>query len=138
MRLLVLALLLLGEKDGVDVRENTSLGDGDLAEELVQLLVVADGQLDVSRDDAGPLVVLGGVSGKLEELGGQVLEHGGEVDGGASSDSPGVSALTEVPVDTADGELESCAGGPSLVGLGLASLLLSATSFTFSGHLVLL
>ena len=65
----------------MDVGEDTSLRDGDSAEELVQLLVVADGELDVSRDDPAPLVVLGGVAGQLEEL-------GGEVDGGPSQELP--------------------------------------------------
>ena len=46
---------LLGEKDGVDVREDAALCDGNATEELVQLLVVADGELDVARDDAGLL-----------------------------------------------------------------------------------
>ena len=46
---------LLGEKDGVDVREDAALRDGNATEELVQLLVVADGELDVARDDAGLL-----------------------------------------------------------------------------------
>ena len=46
---------LLGQKDGVDVREDATLCDGDAAKELVQLLVVADGELDVTRDDAGLL-----------------------------------------------------------------------------------
>ena len=41
----LLALGLLGEKHGVDVRENTAGGDGDAAKELVELLVVADGEL---------------------------------------------------------------------------------------------
>ena len=39
-------------------------------EKLVELLVVADGQLEVPRDDAGLLVVPGGVSSQLEHLGG--------------------------------------------------------------------
>jgi len=57
--LLILAALgLLREKHGVDVREHTALGDGDAAEQLVELLVVADGELQVPRDDAGLLVVL--------------------------------------------------------------------------------
>ena len=43
---------LLGQKNGLDVRENTSLGDGDALKQLVQLLVVADGQLQVTRVDA--------------------------------------------------------------------------------------
>ena len=46
---------LLGEKDRMDVREDAALRDGDAAEELVQLLIVADGELDVPRDDAGLL-----------------------------------------------------------------------------------
>ena len=69
---LVLALLLLGKKDGVDVRENSSLGDGNLPKELVQLLIVPDSELDVSRDDSTSLVVLGGVACELEQLSGEV------------------------------------------------------------------
>ena len=58
-----LGFLLLGEEDSVDVGQDTSLGDGDAAEELVELFVVADGQLQVTGDDAGALVVAGGVAG---------------------------------------------------------------------------
>ena len=95
----------------MDVGQNSSLGHGDLAEESVQLLVVADGELEMSRDDPAPLVVLGGVAGQLKELGGEVLEHRGEVDGGASADTLGVSALAEIPGDSSHGELEA---GPQL------------------------
>ena len=69
----------LGEKDGVDVGEDTTGGDGDAAEELVELLVVLDGEGDVAGDDAALLVVAGGVAGELEDLGAEVLEDGGEV-----------------------------------------------------------
>jgi hypothetical protein len=37
---------------------------------------------------------------------GEVLEDGGEVDGGAGADALGVAALLEVAADAADGELE--------------------------------
>ena len=47
----------------MDVRENTARRDGDAAEELGELLVVAHGELDVARDDAGRLVGAGGVAG---------------------------------------------------------------------------
>ena len=67
----------------VDVGQDTALGDGDVAEELVQLLVVADGELEMARDDAGLLVVAGGVAGQFEDFGSQVFEHGCEVDGSA-------------------------------------------------------
>ena len=84
---------LLGEKDGVDVGEDTAGGDGDAAEELVELLVVLDGEGDVAGDDAALLVVAGGVAGELEDLGAEVLEDGGEVDTSADTDTGGVAAL---------------------------------------------
>jgi len=65
----------------VDVGENTTLGDGDVSEKLVQLLVVADGELQVTGDDTGLLVVTSGVTGQLEDFGSEVLEDGSEVDG---------------------------------------------------------
>jgi hypothetical protein len=40
----------------------TALGDDDGPEQLVELLVVADGELQVARDDAGLLVVAGGLT----------------------------------------------------------------------------
>ena len=43
---LLLAFLLLGQENGVDVGQDTSLGDGHASEELVELFVVADGELD--------------------------------------------------------------------------------------------
>ena len=61
-------LRLLGEEDGLYVGQNTSLGDGDTGEQLVQLLVVPDGELEVTGDDPGLLVVPGGVTGQLEDL----------------------------------------------------------------------
>ena len=66
----------------MDVGEDTALGDGDVAEELVQLLVVPDGELEVAGDDTGLLVVARGVAGQLEDLSSQVLEDSGEVDRG--------------------------------------------------------
>ena len=45
----------------MDVGEDTTLGDGDVAEQAVQLLVVADGELQVTRDDARLLVVTSAV-----------------------------------------------------------------------------
>jgi hypothetical protein len=66
----------------VNVGENTTLGDGDVSEKLVQLLVVADGKLKVTGDDTGLLVVTSGVTSQLEDFGSQVLKNGSEVDGG--------------------------------------------------------
>ena len=91
----------------MDVREDTAGGDGHARQQLAELLVVADGELDVARNDAGLLVVAGGVPGELEELGGEVLKHGGEVHRGAGTDAAGVLAGLEVAGDAPDRELEA-------------------------------
>ena len=95
----------------MDVREDTAGGNGDTAQELVQLLVVADGKLDVTRDDALLLVVAGCVASELEDLCGEVLEDGSKVHRSTSTDAGGVAADAEVAVDAAHWELESSFGG---------------------------
>ena len=59
---------LLGQKDGLDVGQDSTLGDGDTGKQLVQLLVVPDGQLEMTGDDPGLLVVTGSVASQLEDL----------------------------------------------------------------------
>ena len=113
---------LLWEKNGVDVWQDTTAGDGDGGQELAELLVVPDGELDVPWDDPGLLVVPGGVSGQLEDLGGEVLKDGGEVDWSAGSDSGGVLSGLQIPADPSDGELESSLGGLGDGLLGALSL----------------
>ena len=117
---------LLRKKDSVDVGEDTTGGDGDVAQQLVQLLVVLDGESEVTRHDARLLVVAGGVAGELEDLSAEVLEDRSKVDGGAGAHAGGILALAEVAADTADGELQA--------GLGAAAggLLGAAATLSFS------
>lgn len=68
---------LLGEENGLDVWQNTALGDSDTREELVQLFVVSDGELKMSRDDPSLLVVSGSITSQLENFSSQVLEYSG-------------------------------------------------------------
>ena len=114
----------------MDVGENTAGGDGDLAQELVQLLVVADGQLDVSGDNSLLLSLLGGVSGQLEDLGDEVLEHGGEVHGGTRADSAGITTVLQETTNAADRELQTSLGALRLRTCLLGGL--STSSFSFS------
>ena len=110
----------------MDVGENTGAGDGGAAHESVELLVVADGELNVTGHNSRLLVVLGGVAGKLEDLSREVLEDGGEVHGGTSTDALSVAALLHEAGDTADGELKSSLrrardGASSLLSLASSS-----------------
>ena len=94
----------------MDVGEDTALGDGDVTQKLVQLLVVADGELKVTGDDARLLVVTSGVASQFENLSGEVLKDSGEIDGSAGTDTLGVVALAEETVDTTNGEREARLG----------------------------
>jgi len=110
----------------VDIGKHATLRDRHIPQELVQLLVVLDGQRDVTRHDARLLVVACGVPGELQNLGAEVLEYGGEIDRGACAHAGGVLAVAEVATDTAHRKLESGLGG------GGGGLLLAASSLSFS------
>ena len=123
---------LLGQENGLDVGEDTALGNGDAGQELVQLLVVPDGQLEVTGDDPGLLVVTGSVASQLEDLGREVFHDGGHVDGGAGSHTLGVVTLPQETVDTSDGELKASPAGPGLC------LSLNFSSFAAARHVSML
>ena len=94
----------------MDVRKNTTLGNGDRAEKLVQFLIVSHGKLNVSRDNSGLLVVSRGVTSELEDLGGEVLKDGGKVHRSTGTDAGGVLAFLQESADSADRELETSLG----------------------------
>ena len=124
----LLLLGLLGEKDSLDVGEDTTLSDGDTREKLVQLLVITDGELKMTGDDSRLLVVTGGVASQLEDLSGEVLEDGRQVDGGTGANALSVVSLAQESVDTTNGELKSRAAGSALC------LSLRLSSFSTSRH----
>ena len=111
----------------MNVWQDTTAGNGDRAQELGELLVISDGELNVSWNDSALLVVSGGVSGQLENLGGEVLKDGSQVDWGTRPETGGVLSSLQVSADSSDWELKSCLGG---LGHGL----LSGLSFSSSRH----
>ena len=91
----------------MDVGEDTTAGDRGAGQKSVELLVVADGELDVAGHNSGLLVVLGGVAGELENLSGEVLKNGSKVDGGAGANALSVAALLHEAGDSANRELKA-------------------------------
>ena len=124
----LLLLGLLGEEDSLDVGEDTTLGNGDSSKQFVQLLVITDGQLQVTGDDPGLLVVTGSVASQLKDLSSQVLHDSSHVDWGTSSNTGSIVSLAEQTVDTSNWELESSTAGPGLC------LSLDLASFAASRH----
>jgi hypothetical protein len=94
----------------VDVGQDTALSNGDVTEQLVQLLIVPDGELQMSGNDTGLLVVTGSVTSQLENFGSQVLQDGSQVDGSTGTDTLSVVALAEQTVDTTNGESQTGLG----------------------------
>ena len=58
LKLLALSTLagcaLLGEEDGVDVGEDSALGDGHAGQQLVELLVITDSELSIIVNETRP------------------------------------------------------------------------------------
>lgn len=94
----------------MNVGQDTTLGNGDVTQKLVQLLIVSDGKLKVTGDDTGLLVVSGSVTSQLEDFGSEVLENSGEVDGSTGTDTLSVVALSQETVDTTNRERETSLG----------------------------
>lgn len=67
----------------MNVWKDTTLGDSDMAKELVQFLIVADGKLQVTGNDTGLLVITSGVTSQLKNFSSKIFEHSSEVDGSA-------------------------------------------------------
>lgn len=77
----LLLLLDLQQQRTVDVRQDTAESDGG-TNESVELLVTANGELQMTGRNTLDLEILGSVAGQLEYFGGQVLENCSDVDGG--------------------------------------------------------
>jgi len=122
-------LTLLRQQDGLDVWQHTSLSDGDPGQEFVELLIVPDGELEVTRDDSGLLVVPSSVTGQLEHLSGKVLHNCSQVHWSSGSHSLSIVTLPQEPVNPADWELQASSAGPGL------RLSLHFSSFAAARHL---
>jgi len=112
---------LLGQEILVDVGQDTTLGNSNVAKELVQLLIVTDRKLKMARNDTSLLVVARSVSSQLENFGCEVLENRSKIDRGASTNTLSIVPLPQKTVDTTDGKCETGLGRTTLRGLAARS-----------------
>ena len=82
------------------------MGNCNVTQKFVQFLIVSDGELEMTRDDTSLLVVTGGITGKFENLGCEVLKDGGEVDWSTGTNALSVVALPQQTMDTTNWESE--------------------------------
>ena len=64
----------------VDEGHDTTLGDNNMAKEFVQLLVVPDGKLKMTRHNTLLLVIARCVACELKNFGSKVLKDSSEID----------------------------------------------------------
>lgn len=99
----------------MNVGQNTTLGNGNVTQKLVQLLIVTDGKLKVTGNDTGLLVVTGSVTSQLENFSSEVLKDGSQVNGSTGTNTLSIVALAEKTVNTTDGESETGLGGAAVL-----------------------
>lgn len=109
------SLLLRQQRFVNRLRQNASLSDHDTGEHLGELLVATNRQLQKSGSDAELLVSHRRDIGQIDELGAHVFHDGREKDGGAGSDALVHNGLAELPLDSADGEVETGSFGTRLL-----------------------
>ncbi len=90
-----------------NVGENTSFSNGGVGQELVEFFVVSDGEQNVSWDDSGLLVVLGGITGKFQNFSSQVFKDGSKINWSSSTDSFSVVGMSQKSSDSSDWELKT-------------------------------
>lgn len=94
------------------MRNDTSSRNVHVLKESVKLVVIADGQDDVSRDDAFALVGLRAVSCNFHDLCCNILHDSCQKDGRFGGHSFCVSSLFHAPLHASDGEDDTCLCGP--------------------------
>ena len=96
------------EEEALDVGEGTASGNGSSGHEFVELVIVADGDLQVTRVDdwCGLLLLalLGSLASDLDDLSGDVLEDGSGKDTSSLSDLLGIAASLEHGAGATDWE----------------------------------
>ena len=83
----------LFKENGMNIRQDASLGNGNITKKFVQLLIVSDGKLNMTRNDSLLFVVTSGVPSELKNFSSEVLEDSSKVDPSSDSDVISIFSL---------------------------------------------
>ena len=83
------------------------MGDGCVTDQLVKLIIVAEGELQVSGSNGLLIGFNSGISYELKDLTGEVLQDRGHENTSTLACPQSVSALPDVTVAASDGEDET-------------------------------
>jgi hypothetical protein len=63
----------------VNVGQDTTLRNCNVAKQLVQFLIIANGKLKMARNDTSLLVVTGSVASQLQDFSSEIFQNSGQV-----------------------------------------------------------
>lgn len=66
----------------MNVGQDTTLRNCNVAKQLVQFLIVANGELEMARNDTSLLVVTGSVTSQLQDFSSEILKNSSQVNRG--------------------------------------------------------
>lgn len=140
LELWFLSLRRLVDQRFVDVRDDTSTGNGGL-DQSIQFFITSDGKLQMARCDTLDFEILAGISSQLQNFGGEVFQNSrGVYSSGSSHSMTLVHRILQETMDTTDGKLKAGLGTSRLRGLlagwGLSSFS-SLTSFSTFARLMM-
>jgi hypothetical protein len=101
-----------------------------MTKEFVQFLIIANGKLEMTRNDTSLLVVTGSITSQLKDFGGEILKNGSEIDGSTGTNTLSVVSLPQKTMNTTDGESETGLGRTALRWLATGSF----STFTSGRH----
>jgi hypothetical protein len=101
----ILSLLELVDQRKMNVRKHTSARNCGF-NESVEFIIRTDGKQQVAGIDAFNVHIFGSITGKLQQLSGQILQNGGTVNSGSGSDTTSrMGTILQKTMDPSDGEL---------------------------------
>ena len=112
----------LGPEEVADVAgSDATVGNHGRAHQLVELLVIADGELQVSGRDGLLLVLIGALSRQIKDLHREVLQGCGHEDTTSDADLLGVASFPEHSAAATNWEDETSLARVAAAGLGASS-----------------
>ena len=103
----VLSTAIFSTVGRANVGEDTSFSNGGVPEEFVQFFVISNGQKNMSWDNSGLLVVLGGISSKFKNFSSEIFQDSCKIDWGSSTNSFSIMGMSEESSNSTDWELKS-------------------------------
>ena len=101
-------LLAFGQENSMNVRQDTTLSDRHIGQQLAELFIIADSKLKMTRNDSSLLIVSCSISCQLQNFSTQIFKNSSKINRSSTSNTACITALAQITRDTANRELKTC------------------------------